>query len=127
MSTDTLFQIRELEAQIQQLRGRQLAELQEKLRGARQTVACLESEIAKITGGKAPPVGTNIIRRERTSSAEIRGLVLKSLASTSTGMSQREIADETGLNYNTVGLFLKKNPKDFKTTGTPRSKRYFLK
>jgi phage shock protein A len=125
MSTDALSQIKELEAKIQQLRGSQLSELQEKLREARQTVACFEAEIAKITG-KAP-AAEMIIRRTRTSPEEIRGRVLKALATTPTGLSQKEIADATSLNYNTVGLFLKKNPKNFKTTGSQKNKRYFLK
>ena len=48
-------------------------------------------------------------------------------ARTSTGMSQKEIADATGLNYATVVMFLKKNLKDFKSTGAIKAKRYFLK
>ncbi len=44
-----------------------------------------------------------------------------------TGLSQKEIAEATDLNYTTVMIFLKKNLKDFKTTGSLKSKRYFLK
>jgi hypothetical protein len=66
-------------------------------------------------------------RRTRTSSEDVKAGILKVLAATPTGLSQKEIADSTGLSYTTVMLFLKKNAKDFKTTGKLRAKRYFLK
>lgn len=125
MSTDAQSKIKELEAKIQQLRGSQLSELQGKLREARQTVASLEAEITQITG-KAPAAGT-VIRRTRATSEEIRGCILKALAASPSGLSQKEIANATSLNYNTVVIFLKKNPKDFKTTGSLKNKRYYLK
>lgn len=125
MPTDALTQIAELEAKILSLRSGQVAELKDKLKAARQTVAELEAEIAKITG-KAPAAGV-ITRRTRTSSEDVRKGILKALAGSPTGLSQKEIANATALNYNTVVLFLKKNPKDFKTTGSLKSKRYFLK
>lgn len=118
-------QIAELEAKIQSLRAAQVTELKEKLVEARKTVSELESQIGKITG-KAP-VGGKPERRKRTSSEDVRKGILKALADSPTGLSQKEISDTTGLNYNTVVLFLKKNPKDFKTTGQMKSKRYFLK
>jgi len=123
MEKDVQSQIQELEAKIQQLRSSQLGELQQKLKEARQTVAELEDQIAAVTG-KAPSVD---LRRKRTSSEEVRGRILKTLSEAPQGLSQKEISDSTGLNYNTVVLFLKKQVKDFKTTGSLRSKRYFLK
>ena len=125
MPTDALSQISELQARIQQLRISHVAELKEKLQEAKRTVACLEAELAKVTG-QAPPVET-AARRARTSPEDIRARVLKALASTPTGLSQKGIAEATGLNYTTVMIFLKKNLKDFKTTGSLKSKRYFLK
>ena len=125
MVTDALSQIKELEAKIQQLRVGQLSELQEKLREARHSVACFEAEIAKITG-KAP-VAETVVRRVHTAPEEVRSRILKALAAEPTGLSQKGIADATELSYNIVGLFLKKNPKDFKTTGSFRNKHYFLK
>jgi len=125
MSTDALSQIKELEAKIQQLRAGQLSELQEQLREAKRSVACFEAEIAKLTG--KVPTGETIVPRVRIDPVEIRNRILKVLASTPTGCTQGEIADTTELNYNTVGLFLRKNPTDFKTTGGVRNKRYFLK
>ena len=126
MPTDALSQISELQAKIQQLRIKHIAELKEKLQEAKQTVACLEAELAKVTGQGAPDAGT-VIRRARTSPEDIRAGILKALASSPHGMSQKEIADATGLNYQTVVLFLKHNLKDFKFTGALKSKRYFLK
>jgi len=125
MTPDIQTQIAELEAKITQLRSSQVTELKEKLQAARQTVAELEAEIAKITG-RAPVVG-KLERRKRTSSEDVKGGILKALAASPQGLSQKEISEATGLNYNTVVLFLKNNPKDFKTTGKLRSKRYFLK
>lgn len=125
MSTDALSQIKELETKIQQLRAGQLLELQDQLREAKRRVSCIEAEIAKITGKAS--TGETIVPRVRIDPLEIRNRILKALASTPTGCTQREIADATELNYNTVGLFLKKNLTDFKTTGGVRNKRYFLK
>jgi hypothetical protein len=125
MPQDTLTQIKELEAKIQELRSSQVTELKEKLQAARQTVAELEAEIGKLTG--KTPVAGKLERRKRTSSEDVRGGILKVLAGSPQGLSQKEVSEATGLNYNTVALFLKKNPKDFKTTGKLRSKRYFLK
>ena len=125
MPTDAQSQIAELEARIQQLRFNQLGELRTQLHAARQTVVQLEAEIAKISG-KAPLAGQSE-RRKRTSSEDVRSFILKALASKPQGLSQKEIADASGLNYNTVVLFLKANAKDFKTTGKMRSKRFFLK
>jgi len=124
MEKDVQTQIQELEARIQQLRSGQLQELQEKLKEARQKVADLEAQIAQITGKAAPAVE---VRRKRTSSDEVRGRILKALAEAPEGLSQKDISRITELNYNTVVLYLKNNPKDFKTTGSLRSKRYFLK
>ena len=125
MSIDALSQIAELEARIQQLRSSQLGELKIQLQAARQTVAQLEAEIAKITG--RTPLSGQPERRKRTSSEDVRGGILKALSTAPQGLSQKEVSLATGLNYNTVVLFLKKNPKDFKTTGQKKSKRYFLK
>lgn len=122
---DVQSQIAELQARIQGLRSSQVTELKEKLATARRTVAELEAEIGAITG-KAP-VAATLVRRKRTSSEDVRGGILKALAASPSGLSQKEISDATGLNYNTVVLFLKSNTKDFKTTGAMRSKRFFLK
>jgi len=118
-------QIQELEARIQSLRSSQVNELKDQLREARQTVASLEAEIAAITG--KPIIGASPERRQRTRSEDVRKGILKALAETPTGLSQKEISDATGLQYQTVIVFLKKNLKDFKTTGSFKGKRYFLK
>ena len=125
MPTAAQSQIEELESRIQQLRGSQLSELKEKLREAKLSVAALEAELAKLTGTVI--VGPLKMRRARTSSEDVRAGVLKALSLAPHGMSQKQIADAAGLNYQTVVIFLKKNLKDFKTTGSLKSKRYFLK
>ena len=125
MVTEAQSQIAELEARIQQLRSSQLGELKAQLHAARQTVVQLEADIARITGNRSSTCTPE--RRKRTSSEDVRAFILKALASAPQGLSQKEISDASGLNYNTVVLFLKANAKNFKTTGTLRSKRYFLK
>ena len=55
MHQNALSQIAELEAKIQQLRSSQITELHDQLKLARETVASLESEIAKITGKASHP------------------------------------------------------------------------
>ena len=125
MPQDALSQIAELESKILQLRSAQLTELQDQLKAARQTVAALEAEIGKLTG--QAPVAGKPERRKRTSPEDVKSGILKALAAAPTGLSQKEISDASGLNYQTVVLFLKNNPKNFKTTGKLKSKRYFLK
>ncbi len=133
METEVQRQIQELETKIRELKRVQVQELQEELTKAREVVAALEAEIASITGEKAPKatsaaaLGAGPRRRKRTSSEEVRGRILKSLASAPEGLSQKEISEITGLNYNTVVIYLKNNAREFKTTGVMRSKRYFLK
>ncbi|MDD5351147.1 MAG: hypothetical protein PHQ12_13130 [Chthoniobacteraceae bacterium] len=120
---DVQSQIKELQGKIHELRSSQLAELQGKLKEARAEVADLERQIAKISG-KAPVPEPP---RKRTSSEEVRSRVLKALAAVPGGLSQKEISERAALNYNTVVLYLKTHSRDFKTTGSLRSKRYFLK
>jgi len=124
MEKDVTIQIQELEGRIKSLRASQLDELQDKLKEARQVVAELEAELAKITG-KAPAIVS--IRRKRTSSEDVRSGILKALASSPQGLSKKQISDITELNYNTVVLYLKSHKKDFKSTGSQRAMRFFLK
>ena len=123
MEKDVQIQIQELEGKVQALRATQLGELKQKLKQARQDVAQLEAELAKVAG-KAPVASD---RRKRTPSEDVRSRILKTLAGAPQGLSQKEIANRTELNYNTVVLYLKKHKKDFRSVGALRSKRYFLK
>ena len=129
--TETQTQIAELEAKILQLRSSQITELRDQLHAAKKTVANLEGEIAKITG-KAPvtrrmtakePGAAPVVPRQRTRSEDVKAGILKVLAATPTGLNQKAIADAAGLSYMTVIAFLKKNAKDFKTTGKLKGKR----
>ena len=120
---DVRSQIKELEGKIHELRSSQLTELQEQLKEARAAVADLERQIAKISGKDPAPE----IPRKRTSSAEIRDRIHKVLAANPKGLGQKEISEQTALNYNTVVLYFKKHAKEFKSAGSLRAKRYFLK
>jgi len=122
---DARSEIKELEGRIQELRSSQLAELQGKLKEARAAVADLEHQIAKISG-KAPAPAPGL-HRKRTGSEEVRSRILKVLAANPKGLSQKEVSEQSALNYNTVVLYFKKHAKEFKSTGSRRSKRYFLK
>lgn len=123
MENDAQAQIKELQGKIQALRSTQLAELRAKLADARAAVATLEHQIAKVAGkdSSAAP------RRQRTSSEEVHSRILNTLSSASGGLTQREISERAGVNYNTVVLYFKKRAREFKATGTPRSRRYALK
>lgn len=120
-------QIAELEAKIRQLRSGQLTELKAKLEAARGTVRELEAQIAQITGDTSVQVEAVPSTRKRVASDELKAGVLKALAASPTGLSQKEIADNTGFRYPSVALFLKRNAGQFKTTGQGRGKRYFLR
>lgn len=125
MESNVKNQIQELEQKIQKLRSSQVGELEAKLKEARQRVADIEAEIEAISGKKVTSIAAP--RRKRTSSEEVRGRIMKVLAAAPEGLGQKEIADAAELNYNTVVLYLKNNAKKFKTTGSFRSKRYFLR
>ena len=116
-------QIQQLEARIQQLRSQQLQELKDALVAARKTVAVLEAQIAAVTGGQAPVSPT----RARMNCEEVRSRILKALAATPEGLGQKQIADQTGIGYQTVIAFMGSNAQSFKTTGALRAKRWFLR
>src|SRR5260370_26775566 len=108
--------VAEMEAQL-------LEGLREERKAAQKVVADLDARIAAITGKAAAPTG----RRKRTSPAEVRGRIFNALTKDPKGLTQKQIADQTSLPYGSVVLFLKRNAKDFKTTGERKQKRYFLR
>lgn len=126
MENDVHSQVRELENRIKQLRSKQLSELRQQLKEARAVVADFEHQIAKISG-KTPAAPQSRPLRTRTPSEEVSGRIIKALSAAPKGLTQKEIATQAGLNYNTVVLYLKNHPKDFKSAGTLRSKRISLK
>ena len=121
MGTDTQDEIKELEAKLQQLKAAQIEELQERLRDARKIVRDLEQEIERLSGRSVSQ------KRKRISSAEVRDKIQSVLKKAKEGLSQKEISERSGINYQTTALFLRRNQKDFRTTGKFKSKRYFLK
>jgi chromosome segregation ATPase len=117
---DTEDEIKKLETRLEELKAAQIAELQERLREARTAVRDLEQQIEKLSGPVSP-------KRKRISSAEVRDRIHSALKGAKGGLSQKEISEESGVNYQTTALFLRNNAKDFRTTGKFKSKRYFLK
>ena len=115
-------EIENLETKLQELKAAQISDLKERLRKARKVVNDLESEIESLSG-KTVQRG----KRKRTSSPEVRKKIYAVLQKAKDGQSQKQISDESGVNYATVALFLRKNQKEFRTTGEFKSKRYFLK
>jgi hypothetical protein len=122
MSKDVEVQIRELEDKLQQLKAAQIEELKQRLRDARKVVRELEQEIENLSG---KPVAH--AKRKRTSSVEVRERIQSVLKKATDGLSQKEISEKSGLNYQTTALFLRSNQRDFRTTGRFKAKRYFIK
>ena len=122
MAKDVSREITQLEEKLHQLKTQQLTELRKKRRAAQKIVDDLDARIAGIAGRAAVPTK----RRKRTSPAKMRSLILGAV-SKERGFTQMEIARETKLPYGSVVAFLKKNQKEFKTTGERKQKRYFSK
>src|SRR5260370_33468812 len=123
MGKDIPTEIAALRKKLAKLEARRLKELREKRKEARKVVADLDARIAAITGKAAAPTG----RRKRTSPAEVRKRIVDALKKNSNGLSQKEISGHTSLPYGSVVLFLKRNRKEFRTSGELKQKRYFLK
>ena len=123
MGKDIPTEIAALRKKLAKLEAGRLEELREERKAAQKVVADLDAQIAAITGKAAAPTG----RRKRASPAEVRGRIFNALTKDPKGLTQKQIADQTSLPYGSVVLFLRRNAKDFKTTGERKSKRYFLK
>jgi hypothetical protein len=121
MSETIPSQIQKLEQKLQELKTEQLEELRGKLRATRKVVSDLEAEITTLTGKS--PSGT----RKRTSSTEMRSLIAEVLSNKPKGLTQKEISEETGIVYGSLVAFLRNHPKEFKSSGTRKQKRYFAK
>jgi chromosome segregation ATPase len=121
MSKDIPSQIHELQAKLEQLKGQQLEELREKLKDARKVVSELETEIANVTGKS--PSGA----RKRTTSAEMHSVIAEVLSSKPKGLTQKEISDQTGIVYGSLVAYLRNHPKDFKSLGSRKQKRFLSK
>jgi hypothetical protein len=116
---DVTAQIASLENKV-----RKLKRLQTKRQKAQKTLEALDAQIATIAG----PTGAVATKRTRISSDELRKRIVTELRRhPKTGLSQMEIATNTGLNYVSVAVFLKRNPKDFRSEGKHKQKRYFVR
>jgi hypothetical protein len=122
MSKDVEIQIQELEVKLRELKTAQIAELKDRLAEAKKVVRDLEDQIENLSGKS-----THEGRRKRTSSADVHNKIHSALKGAKGGLSQKEISDRSGIHYQTVALFLRKNQKEFRSTGEFKSKRYFLK
>jgi hypothetical protein len=114
-------EIANLEAKLQELKAAQIEELQERLRDARKVVRDLEQEIENLSGR---PVSQ---KRKRISSAEVRDKIHSVLKKAREGLSQKQISEKSGINYQTTALFLRNNQNEFRTTGRFKAKRYYSK
>jgi hypothetical protein len=124
MPKDVSTEIANLENKLQKLKAKRLEELREKRKEAQKVVADLDAKIAEITGKTAAQMG----RRKRTSPEEMRSRIYDELRKhPKDGLSQMQIANDSRLNYVSVAVFLKRNQKEFRTTGERKQKRYFLK
>src|SRR6266496_3997693 len=100
MSKDVEIEIQELEEKLQQLKAAQIEELQERLRAARKVVRDLEQEIENLSGRESHA------KRKRISSAEVADKIQSVLEKAKDGLSQKEISEKSGINYQTTALFL---------------------
>ena len=123
MAKDIPTEIAALRKKLAKLEVRRLEQLREKRKSAQRVVADLDAQIAAITGKATAPTE----RRKRTSPAEVRARIVDALTKNPKGLTQKQISDQTSLPYGSVVLFLKRNAKDFKTTGERKQKRYFLR
>src|SRR6266480_1968598 len=97
MSKDVQVQIQALEGKLHELRATKVAELKRRLIEAKKVVRNLEQEIENLSGRPR-----NQAKRQRTSSSEVRDKIYAAFTQTKSGLSQKEISQRSGINYQTV-------------------------
>ncbi len=131
-------QIEDLKKQLDAIGGKQnqLNELNAKRTALKNDLAEVEKQInaleKELGGGsrrssskRAAGTGGGA-RRPRMSADEVSSKIVNHLQQNPGGVSQREISNATGVNYQIVIKFLKANPSKFRTEGSRRSSRVFL-
>src|SRR5262249_10498418 len=121
MSKEVEIQIHELEGKLKELRAAQVAELKQRLVEAKGVVRNLEQQIGELSGRPRSN------KRQRTSSTEVRDKIHSVLRHAKSGLTQKEISERSRINYQTVVVFLRRNDRELKSSGSRKSKRYFLK
>jgi hypothetical protein len=103
---DTQAQIHELERQIENLRSRAVMELKVKLSTARNEVAEIQKEIAKLTGSDSPDT-TNVVKRPRIT------ITIKQIVEAIRGgaTNYKMVADKLGCSKSGVAKKIKEEGK----------------
>jgi uncharacterized coiled-coil protein SlyX len=121
-------EIRLAQEKLASLQVQKVDKIKDQLTEAKEKVAKLEEELSSITGESAK-VKTKGAKRKRLSSSDIYQRITEGLRKSGTsGLSQIAIHKETGINYGTVGHFLKTHADIITDNGKSlKEKRYTLK
>ncbi|PTY03963.1 hypothetical protein DB346_02670 [Verrucomicrobia bacterium LW23] len=121
-------EIRLAQEKLAALQVQKVDKIKEQLSEAKDRVAKLEEELAAITGDSGK-TKTKSTKRKRLSSSDIYQRITEGLRkSGAAGLSQIAIHKETGINYGTVGHFLKTHADIITDNGKSlKEKRYTLK
>lgn len=125
-------QTQELQKKLELLRDNNLTELTAKKAALESQLADVEAQIANTckrlgitTAGVSAPARAE--KRTRMSGEVIRAKITEVLKAAPQGISQIEIAKQTGVSYASVINFLKDNQNLIRTQGDRKSKLVFLK
>ncbi len=110
----------------------------EKLEKQRETlllkIAAIDRQFEKVAGllGLDSPSAKGSVsgkrgKRKRTHPAVLLKNILDTLASNKKGLSQINLSKKTGINYQSLVGWLKKNTDKVRSEGNRKEKRYFLK
>lgn len=125
-------QTQELQKKLELLRDNNLTELTAKKAALESQLADVEAQIANTckrlgitTAGVSAPARAE--KRTRMSGEVIRAKITEVLKAAPQGISQIEIAKQSGVSYASVINFLKDNQNLIRTQGDRKSKLVFLK
>jgi predicted transcriptional regulator len=125
-------QTQELQKKLALLSDNNLQELVTKKAALETELADIEAKIANTckllgisTSGASSPARSE--RRPRMSGDVISTKINEALKAAPQGLSQIDIANQTGVSYPSVINFLKDNQDTIRTEGARKSKRFFLK
>jgi len=118
---DTQEQIQDLERQIKNLRGRAVMELKVKLVEARNRVAEIQKEIAKLTGGDAPD-SENVVKKPRIT------ITIKQIVEAIRGgaINYKMVADKLGCSKSAVAKKVKEGGKKAGITSSGEKSNFVL-
>jgi len=118
---DTQEQIQDLERQIKNLRSRAVMELKVKLSTARNHVADIQKEIAKLTGGDAPD-SENVVKKPRIT------ITIKQIVEAIRGgaTNYKMVADKLGCSKSGVAKKVKEEGKKAGITSSGEKSNFVL-